>query len=159
MTHFEDLAAYAYQDEETLSLDDGYLVYRPRYARLAVGWLDPAFPFPTGPAPEGFAAALLDIVAGRRVNAMRGWQDCPFCPAPSPRRAVEAPHPSGPVFLGNAEIRVPGGPGKMYAAPNLIWHYVTAHDYRPPEVFVAAVERYDPAWTSGAWIPDDAERE
>ncbi|MEU3075515.1 hypothetical protein [Streptomyces laurentii] len=40
---------------------------------------------------------------------------------------------------GNGEIRVPGESGITYAAPDLITHYVAAHGYRPPQVFVDAV--------------------
>ncbi|WP_199758054.1 hypothetical protein [Micromonospora sp. Llam0] len=48
----------------------------------------------------------------------------------------------------------------MFAAPSLIWHYVTAHSYRPPAEFIEAVEQYDQGWTSDAspWIPHDAVR-
>ena len=39
---------------------------------------------------------------------------------------------------GNGEIRVSDG-NVMYAAPTLIYHYVVAHAYLPPEAFIAAV--------------------
>ena len=32
----------------------------------------------------------------------------------------------------------------MYVAPQLIVHYIDAHDYRPPGVFCAAVEACPP---------------
>jgi len=41
--------------------------------------------------------------------------------------------------LGSAEIRVVGQDGTVYAAPDLIYHYVVVHDYRPPEEFIQAV--------------------
>lgn len=40
--------------------------------------------------------------------------------------------------LGQAEIRVAGG-DLIYAAPTLIYHYVEAHDYRPPVEFIERV--------------------
>jgi hypothetical protein len=43
------------------------------------------------------------------------------------------------LSLGSAEIRVPGSGGRIYAAPDLIYHYVEAHGYRPPDEFVEAV--------------------
>ena len=43
------------------------------------------------------------------------------------------------VELGWAEIRVFGDDGKVYAAPNMIYHYVTAHHYKPPDEFVRAL--------------------
>ncbi|GAA1540833.1 hypothetical protein GCM10009827_070280 [Dactylosporangium maewongense] len=55
---------------------------------------------------------------------------------------------------------MPARPGVMFAAPALIWHYVAAHDYRPPAEFVEAVQRYDAGWATepSPWIPLDAER-
>ena len=41
--------------------------------------------------------------------------------------------------LGNAEIIVFGQRGKIYVAPNMIYHYVTAHHYKPPDEFVQAL--------------------
>jgi hypothetical protein len=43
------------------------------------------------------------------------------------------------LYLGSAEIRVFGPRGKIYAAPNLLFHYVTAHHYKPPNEFVQAL--------------------
>src|SRR5262249_16942156 len=40
---------------------------------------------------------------------------------------------------GSGEIHVAGPGGLVFAAPALVWHYVTAHDYLPPEQFIQAV--------------------
>ena len=42
-------------------------------------------------------------------------------------------------MLGSAEIRVVSDEGQLYAAPNLIYHYVASHNYAPPSEFVRAV--------------------
>lgn len=42
------------------------------------------------------------------------------------------------MLLGSADIQVEGE-GDVYRAPALMLHYVTAHDYLPPEEFVDAV--------------------
>jgi hypothetical protein len=42
------------------------------------------------------------------------------------------------IDLGNGEIRVIGA-SAIYAAPTLIYHYVVAHSYQPPEEFIEAV--------------------
>ncbi|HWS38308.1 MAG TPA: hypothetical protein VN408_36915 [Actinoplanes sp.] len=62
--------------------------------------------------------------------------------------------------LGHTEIRIPARTGTMFAAPSLIWHYVTTHGCRPPADFVEAVKNYDSGWTTGPspWIPQDADR-
>jgi hypothetical protein len=59
---------------------------------------------------------------------------------------VTAEHRGRRLWLGNGEIRIPDGPTAMFAAPTLIWHYVEAHGYRPPDRFIAAVDSYDDSW-------------
>jgi hypothetical protein len=49
------------------------------------------------------------------------------------------------VLLGNAEIMVPGLRGVYYMAPTLIYHYVQAHQYQPPDEFVESVLAFDPS--------------
>ncbi len=44
------------------------------------------------------------------------------------------------IDLGYAEIRVFGQRGKIYAAPNMLYHYVTVHHYKPPDSFVQALK-------------------
>ena len=44
------------------------------------------------------------------------------------------------IKLGDAEIRVIDKQNAcVYAAPNLILHYIISHDYLPPEQFINAV--------------------
>jgi hypothetical protein len=105
---------------------------------LNIGWLDVSHPFPKKKAPEAF----LDVLFGRcldRVNQTRGYHRCAFCLVPS--FGVEASRDGVRTTLGSAEIRVEGKGGKIYAAPDLIYHYVAEHDYAPPEEFVGAVLR------------------
>ncbi|WP_448316818.1 DUF7919 family protein [Streptomyces sp. CO7] len=83
------------------------------------------------------------------------------------RPRARAPAP-GPGDLhpgqGTGEIRVPGPPGVVFAAPRLVGHYVTGHGYRPPRPFVDAVLAFDPygSWEARfpgvrfPWIPEDA---
>ncbi|MBL7258799.1 hypothetical protein [Paractinoplanes lichenicola] len=147
MTHFEELSPYSYGELESLRIADEWIEYRPRHERINVGWLDAPHEFATGTTPDWFADALLDVIAGIQVNATRvSSRRHAYCCSCGRRRAS-----------GHAEIRVPDGDGKMFAAPTLVWPYVTAHRYRPPDEFVEAVRAYDPAW-AGSWIPEDAER-
>jgi hypothetical protein len=155
VTYFEDLSEYSYSEQDILSLADAYLLFRPRYRRLNVGWLDAPHPFPTGAAPDWLAPRLLEIAAGPQVNVMRGFHLCTHCGDRATRDMLTVDG----VPLGHAEIRVPAEPGLMFAAPTLVWHYVAAHDYLPPGAFVDALEIYDPGWPDSTWIPPDADRE
>jgi hypothetical protein len=53
------------------------------------------------------------------------------------------------VCLGSAEVRVVGA-GVTHAAPDLIYHYVVRHEYRPPEEFIRAVLGQDVSNPPGA---------
>ena len=123
--YYPDLSPYAYSSKIAGALN--------------IGWLDPAHPFPQGPTPDGFAAALAAFCAAEhRVNRTQRVHRCALCTPPA---AIDD--------LGSAEIRVVGE-GQVFAAPDLIGHYVAAHAYRPPEAFVRAVLT-GPAPGSIAW--------
>ncbi|MFF5155532.1 hypothetical protein ACFY3N_04540 [Streptomyces sp. NPDC000348] len=154
---YEDLSEYDYLDDDTFTdLESGFhgLRYRPAYTRLNVGRLEAGEPYPTGPVPEGFVEKLKAVHRVQRMNVCLGAHECDLCPA------GDEPAPEG-----NGELRIPGDPGIAYAAPHLITHYVTAHDYRPPRAFIDAVFAVDvEAWASARrpdvpfpWVPGDAE--
>jgi len=50
------------------------------------------------------------------------------------------PHTNRRIFLGQAEIWIFGAHGKVYKAPNMLYHYVTVHHYKPPDQFVRALK-------------------
>jgi len=121
MTYYADLTRYEYWDD--VVTDDA----------LNIGWLDGQHPYPTGDTSIEFQTRLLMFCKGV-VNGTRGWHECEFCPAkPYDPMAENDLDP-----LGTAEIRV-FHKGRIYAAPNLIYHYVAEHHYRPPEEFIDAV--------------------
>jgi len=68
---------------------------------------------------------------------MRGYHACEFCSkAPLPHVLKSGKQ----VWLGSAEIWIPSTDGSLvYAAPDLVYHYVTAHQYRPPDGFIEGV--------------------
>jgi hypothetical protein len=113
VTYFPDLTAYTYLHPEEEPPNT-----------VNIGWLDRAYPYPAGKTNKKFHVKLRQISL-LRVKQTRGFHTCYFCKGPN------RPH-------GSAEIRVPGE-GKVYAAPELVHHYVVAHRYKPPEEFIAAV--------------------
>lgn len=106
----------------------------------AVGWLRRGQSFDSGPVPQGFAEALLPFCLDQfTVCARPGTLPCPLCgERPQPVTLAQEDGPSGTAQFGVAEIRVIGR-DDIYAAPTLIHHYVTVHQYRPPDVFIRAV--------------------
>lgn len=102
---------------------------------LAVGWLRRRQAFDTGPVPDDFPAALLEFCLDRHtVCARPATFACPFCS----QRVEPMELDGGTVHFGVAEIRVIGQ-DDIFASPTLVHHYVTAHQYRPPNAFIRAV--------------------
>ena len=129
MAYFPDLTPFAYDQRAELD---------PKV--LNVGWLSSEEDFPRGPVPELFTATLVRL-AQSPINLYKGSHSCEFCPGPvfkkteSGRVSMERIPGTG----GNGEIHVPGLNGITYIAPALIDHYVTVHQYLPPQEFVDAV--------------------
>ena len=94
-------------------------------ALTAVGWLTRESRFETGSAPEPFFRKLSELCA-------MPWQ--PMVAAGA--HACELCQFDGPQFRDN--LFVPYS-GRIYAAPAAIIHYVAAHWYRPPQIFMDAV--------------------
>ena len=94
---------------------------------LAVGWLDSRHSFPTGPVDDLVVAKLRALLETPwQPGIFLGWHDCEFCP-------------SGVVpATGVRNVFVPKEKC-IYAAPEMIVHYIEAHGYRPPPVFQEAV--------------------
>ena len=127
--YFPDLTPYEYGQTE------------PQPNLLNVGWLSAAQAFPVGIPDERLVHALGRLIASP-VNLYRGWHICEFCPSPptivSPRRLRMLDPPQR--TMGNGEIRIVAtASGITYVAPVLVLHYVVAHGYLPPQVFIDAV--------------------
>lgn len=103
---------------------------------LSVGWLAKQHPYFQGETSEDFKERLF-VFCLNHVRQTRGFHVCEFC-TPSPPFLVYAQRDDKEVWLGSAEIRVVYQ-GNIYAAPDLIYHYVIEHQYRPPDEFIEAV--------------------
>jgi len=128
MAYFRDLTPYIY-----------FLNAPMRGTILNVGWLDAGQPFETGELPGPWLDRLWGYCEVC-VTPTRGLHRCPFCePTSMGLDEYIREHGGKRLLLGSAEIRAFSSDGRIFAAPNLIFHYVEAHKYRPPEAFVEAV--------------------
>lgn len=93
---------------------------------LAVGFLNGRPDYPQGKLPARFAETLLRFCQPE-------WL---VCEGEKPRPCVLCRTPIPPY--GTAEIRIIGDED-IFAAPDLIHHYVTQHGYQPPDEFIQAV--------------------
>lgn len=104
---------------------------------LNVGWLSCEHGYDCGTSLSSFIERLWIFCASPVVRT-RGYHCCDLCRVPQigPLRVTWG---TQTTKLGTAEIRVFGEEGRVYAAPDLIFHYVTEHKYRPPSEFVSAI--------------------
>jgi len=125
---FPDLGAYSYYTTAAL----------PRVK--AVGWLDCAHPFTTGPIPKDALEKLKLVIIGNEgvdahVNPIRGIHPCNLCRIDD--------FPNSELRIGSSEIWIPDGQKGFYASPSMIYHYIVEHRYLPPQVFIDALEQFD----------------
>ncbi|PYQ42543.1 MAG: hypothetical protein DMG99_08790 [Acidobacteria bacterium] len=148
MAYFVDLSAYSYFKGDSTGAKN-------------VGWLQRGYEFQTMEPSE----EILDLLwsfCGVSVMQTRGTHQCDLCVSPT---IVSVSRGGVERTLGSAEIRVFSktdarsslsqqlkgtGPGlvflrnsrvpvNVYAAPNLIYHYVHVHHYKPPNEFLDAL--------------------
>lgn len=129
MTYFPDLSPYSY--------------FRHERGTWNVGWLDADHPFETA-APSQELLDALWLFLKTPVVQTRGFHTCELClraPLPEDKRSRSTIARRGDeqLQIGTAEIRVFGERGVSYAAPTLIYHYVSEHHYKPPDEFVRAL--------------------
>lgn len=123
MAYFEDLSRYTF--DRTASG-----IARARN----VGWLGANHDFPKA-HPR---AALLDAIwdyCSILVVPTRGIHGCELCVSPP----ISFVRHDTRLLLGSGEIRVFDSTGGSFAAPNLVYHYIRDHQYRPLEEFLDAV--------------------
>jgi hypothetical protein len=129
MAFFEELSRYI------------YLAREGQPACLNVGWLDAEHSFDIE-VPSKLVLDALFAHCGVAVGQTRGFHDCDLCDHPGGHSGHYYARRLGKeIWLGSAEIRVFSDDGVIYAVPNLIYHFVHTHHYKPPEEFVTALLR------------------
>lgn len=123
MTYYPDLSPYEYARESN------------SLRTLNVGWLDGVHKYAQATVPKVFVDRLW-LFCQNPVFQTRGFHPCELC-IPASKSIVVA-YKGQMLELGSAEIRVLGK-DVVYAAPDLIYHYVVEHSYCPPNEFIQAV--------------------
>lgn len=122
--HFEDLSRYRYIP----NVEKG--------CAYNIGWLDGEHPFPTGNVDWVFLDIINSLLLSRVMHT-RGIHACNIC---DPEKIIEMKIRGNKILLGTAEIRVFSSSGKVYAAPDLLVHYILEHSYCPPGEFLKALQ-------------------
>jgi hypothetical protein len=138
MAYFKDLTRYEYSKN----------LFECTGEPLNIGWLERCATYPKGVVGPDLTAKLLALCKFP-VNRYRGWHGCHFCK----EYPVRLTDPEGEFCFGDGEIRVPAKDERVtYVAPNLICHYVVAHQYLPPDVFLDALRALSLPNPAVVWI-------
>jgi hypothetical protein len=124
MTHFDDLSDYEYS---------------PKYRRPGtrnIGWLEAGYEYEKQEPREEVLEKLWRFCK-IEIALARGGQFCAFC---ADKRVHFAEKNGERLLLGVSEIRVFSKGKTIYAAPSLVYHYMKAHSYKPPDEFLHALE-------------------
>jgi hypothetical protein len=124
MAHYDDFTEYCY---------GGGAYYVP--GTVNIGWLGASLNFEQMEPNED----VLDLVwdyCKISVAQYRGIHQCEFC---ATTRSDVAERHGEMRLLGSAEIRVFSETGTIYAAPDLLYHYMATHRYKPPDLFISAL--------------------
>lgn len=106
----------------------------------AFGWLDPGHHYTAGFSPKTFIQAL-EVAAMDPVFVTRGYHRCQYCPASlgSFGPTTYQTHDGKQLQLGSACLKVTDNQQRVWVAPNLVLHYISEHDYRPPGEVIDSV--------------------
>lgn len=135
MAIYPDLSDYSYR---------GSKFHRP--GTKNIGWLG---------VGQGFKCAKTSDATLRKIweyckisiASTRGIHECEFCD----EDAFFAERDGERLLLGSSEIRVFSPSGTIFAAPSLIYHYMSEHHYKPPNEFLLALDE-GPCPPSGAYF-------
>jgi hypothetical protein len=102
-----------------------------------IGWLERRCDYATWDPPIELLARLQYLCLSP-TNGTMGYCSCSLC-------GFAAEYPitiivdGTPVCLGSAEIRIQSREGRRFVCPDMVYHYVQRHKYRPPAEFIDAV--------------------
>lgn len=102
---------------------------------INIGWINDCNPFTQGTVDKIFLKNLEEYIK-TPFNTIRGYLKCDICGCDTYNISIS----NQKVNLGYSEIRVISQDGKQkFAAPDMIYHYITNHNYLPPINFIEAV--------------------
>ena len=129
MTHIEDLSRISLSEltEDSSNINN--------IDCLAVGWLDRNVEFETELPSNDLLNSLWEFCQ-IAVYQTRGTHLCEFC---NPNVDFHEFRNDKYYSFGSAEILCISSDGQYYSAPNLVYHYIKQHNYKPPAAFIDAV--------------------
>lgn len=142
MAYYPDLSPYTYylRPQKPTAIEKAYP------DALNIGWLGRAHPFPRSTTlPEESLLKRLLAHTVLSVLMMRGIHDCHLCLENSTDlHGTSLFYEDQEIVMDNGEILVVGVDGIAFRAPTMLYHYITEHQYQPPDVFWEALRTSSP---------------
>ena len=107
-----------------------------------VGWLDAKHRYEKGVVDEALYSRLFDVVRRSR-RLFRGKHPCVFC-SPNPFANITAEKGDERLTVGSGQALIRTSDGQAYFVPDMICHYIAAHEYQPPQEFLDAIKAMEP---------------
>lgn len=123
---------------------------RPGVEVRNIGWLASPEPFARGEVEPSLVRKLEELAVCCPVLQMRGFHYCEFC---EEEELVVTAH-NKRRLLGSAELWIPSTFGIVYAAPDMISHYIRRHSYSPPQEFLSALKEFDVGTATSAELEE-----
>lgn len=132
-TYYPDLTPYQYEDK----------IY-PKI--LNIGWLDVNHQFEIGSVQNEIVEKILLLTCGvKNINLIsmkvRSFKHCPF---DENVIEIDIPNTNRTRLLGISELCIPNKVNNiLYCFPDMLYHYITHHQYLPPLEFLQAIEDFN----------------
>lgn len=123
MTYYKDLTIYSEHDR---IFDNA----------KTIGWLDKHHPFESGSISSDLLKKLSILLKYPPRRSM-GFHTCEFCGGSN--QIIQVCYGTE-IALGSYEIYVLFDKA-IYISPSLIYHYIVKHHYKPPDIFLEALEK------------------
>lgn len=141
--YFEDLSPHSYSVYDP----EGQIVQFDEV--LNIGWLEKGHEYTKGYVDEKILTKLKDLIGKvsftQPETRYMGYHNCDFC------TYTEQDRPSITwqgldVILSRLVIWIPSPitSDLYYAFPDLMYHYIKDHNYRPPDEFLVALKQFSP---------------
>jgi hypothetical protein len=137
--YYPDMSIYSYSNFDK-KLKEMYNLGE-EFVFLNIGWIDSSMEYEKAEKNEEFLKKML-ILIKKSGNMMRGYHRCQYCLKDrmigNEYDLICVKEGDSTITLGSREIYFQYG-NFVFISPDLIYHYIENHSYKPPDLYYDAV--------------------
>ena len=116
----------------------GLMIKEAEFKCKAIGYLSIAEPpYNVGGVPEGFVEKLYQLFHNGVVLASLGFHECEFCTNQFVKKLPRDALSSSAKRLRDEKNKID------YMFPEMIFHYIKVHQFKPPQVFIDFIMNFE----------------